>query len=198
VIEPVPIDIREESTSTLPAYATVAMLVTVRTRLELTVADRGLGGLVLAERPVAAPYLKDYDADSEGGPLKWALEFDVTRWGVIAAFEGSRRIGGVVIAFDTPALTMLEGRRDLAVVWDIRVAAEFQGQGVGARLFRAAEDWAAARGCRQIKVETQNINVPACRFYLRMGCSLGTINRFAYPSLPDEIQLVWHKDLIGR
>jgi ribosomal protein S18 acetylase RimI-like enzyme len=93
---------------------------------------------------------------------------------------------------------MLEGRRDLAVVWDIRVAAEFQRRGVGGRLFRAAEAWAAAKGCRQLKVETQNVNVPACRFYLRMGCTLGSIDRFAYPDLPDEIQLVWYRDLIGR
>jgi GNAT superfamily N-acetyltransferase len=194
----VPIDLREESTSALPEHASVAMVVTVRTRLELTVADGGLGGLVLAERPVAAPYLKDYDADSEGGPRKWPQEFDVTAWGVIAAFDGARRIGGVVVAFDTAGLIMLEGRRDLAVVWDIRVAAEYHRQGVGTRLFRAAEAWAADRGCRELKVETQNVNVPACRFYRRLGCSLGAINRFAYPEFPDEIQLIWHKHLIGR
>ena len=149
---------------------------------------------MLAERPLAAPYLKDYDADSEGGPLKWPLEFDVTPWGVIAAFQGSRRIPGEVIAFDTPASTMLEGRRDLAVIWDLRVA-DVRAAGVGPRLFRATEVWAAARGCRELKVETQNVNVPACRFYPRKGCELGAIDRFAYPSLPDEIMLIWHKHL---
>ena len=46
-----------------------------------------------------------------------------------------------------------------------------------------------------MKVETQNINVPACRFYARMGCELGTIDRFAYPDLPGETQLLWHLDL---
>jgi hypothetical protein len=52
-----------------------------------------------------------------------------------------------------------------------------------------------ARECRQLKVETQNINVPACRFYARQGCVLGVIDRFAYPTLPDEVQLLWYKDL---
>ncbi len=52
-----------------------------------------------------------------------------------------------------------------------------------------------SRGCHTLKVETQNINVPACRFYQRMGCTLGTVNRFAYPDLPDEIQLIWFKNL---
>ena len=144
---------------------------------------------------MAAPYLKDYDTAGEGGPSSWSRDFDVSRWGLIAAHEGANRIGGIVIAFDTPGVTMLEGRRDLAVIWDIRVADGFRRQGVGLRLFRAAEAWAAARGCRQIKVETQNINVPACRFYLRQGCTLGAINRFAYPDLPHEVQLLWYKDL---
>jgi len=44
-------------------------------------------------------------------------------------------------------------------------------------------------------VETQNINVPACRFYVRMGCALLAINCMAYPELPGEAQLLWCKDL---
>jgi GNAT superfamily N-acetyltransferase len=100
-----------------------------------------------------------------------------------------------VVAFDTPTVEMLEGRRDLAVLWDIRVAPEARGQGVGAALFGAAAAWAAARGCRQLKVETQNVNVPACRFYASQGCVLAAIHRFAYPGLPHEVQLLWYRDL---
>jgi len=44
-------------------------------------------------------------------------------------------------------------------------------------------------------VETQNVNVPACRFYARMGCVLGGIHRFAYPELPGEARLLWYKAL---
>jgi ribosomal protein S18 acetylase RimI-like enzyme len=99
------------------------------------------------------------------------------------------------VAFDTTGVDMLEGRSDLSVLWDIRVAPDARGRGVGAALFRAAEAWAAARGCRWLKVETQNVNVPACRFYARQGCVLGGIHRFAYPELPDEIQLLWYRDL---
>jgi hypothetical protein len=55
--------------------------------------------------------------------------------------------------------------------------------------------WARSRGCVELKVETQNINVPACLFYAGQGCQLRTVNRGAYPDLPHEIQLLWHKDL---
>jgi hypothetical protein len=44
-------------------------------------------------------------------------------------------------------------------------------------------------------VETQNVNVGACRFYVAQGCSLGSAHRYAYENHPDEVQLLWYKDL---
>jgi GNAT superfamily N-acetyltransferase len=161
----------------------------------VSVRDGGLGGLVLSERKLDAPYVKDYDAYEGERPTQWAERFDVSNWGLIGAYADDARVGGAVVAFDTKGVNMLEGRRDLAVLWDIRVSPESRGRGVGSALFRAAEAWAAARGCRQLKIETQNINVPACRFYARQGCVLGAINRFAYQELPDEAQLLWYKTL---
>ena len=63
---------------------------------------------------------------------------------------------------------------------------------------RRKQPWVVARGCRWLKVETQNINVPACRFYAKQGCVLGAIHRFAYPDYPNEAQLLWYKDLAGQ
>ena len=93
---------------------------------------------------------------------------------------------------------MLEGRTDLAVLWDIRVQPEFRRHGIGSALFQASEQWALKKNCSQLKVETQNINVPACRFYAREGCILGAIHRFAYKDFPNEVQLLWYKQLIAR
>jgi GNAT superfamily N-acetyltransferase len=121
--------------------------------------------------------------------------FDVKNRGLIAAHDGGRRLGGAVVAFNNARVNMLEGRTDLAVLWDIRVRPEARSAGTGALLFRGAEEWARDRGCRRLKVETQNINVPACCPYRQMNCTLGAINRFAYPDLPDEVQLMWFKDL---
>ena len=95
-------------------------------------------------------------------------------------------------------LAMLEDRRDLAVLWDIRVSPDARSRGIGSALFGAVEKWAESRGYRQLKVETQNINVPARRFYERQGCKLRAIRHLAYPNLPDEIQMLWYKDLSDR
>ncbi|MBM3506487.1 MAG: GNAT family N-acetyltransferase [Alphaproteobacteria bacterium] len=99
------------------------------------------------------------------------------------------------MVFDTPGIDLLEGRRDLAVIWDIRVAPGWRRCGVGSDLFAAAERWARARDCTEVKVETQNINVAACRFYEKQGCELRAANRGVYPTLRDEVQLLWYKEL---
>ena len=62
----------------------------------------------------------------------------------------------------------------------------------GKRAMTAAE-WAQGRGCAWLKIETQNVNVAACRFYRKMGCTLGAVDRFAYPELPGEVRLLWWK-----
>jgi GNAT superfamily N-acetyltransferase len=185
-------DIVNEPITRLGDYASIPIAFEVASAFEV---HRGGERFVLTEVAVPSPYIKDYDALQGEHPSEWARQFDVSQWGVLAARAGGRRVGGAVIAFDTPGVDMLEGRRDLAVLWDIRVAPEARGSGVGAALFRAAEAWARARGCRQLKVETQNVNVPACRFYARQGCVLTAVDPFAYPGLPGEVQLLWYKDL---
>ncbi|HYH82892.1 MAG TPA: GNAT family N-acetyltransferase [Longimicrobium sp.] len=180
--------------SDLAEYARIPIAFEVRSVLEIDVRDRGLGGFVLTERDVDVPWTKDYDEGDER-PVRWVHRFNVSNWRAFAAHVDGRMVGGAVVAFDTPGVHMLEERDDLAVLWDIRVLPAARGRGVGAALFRAAEAWSRARGCRQMKIETQNINVPACRFYARMGCELGAIRRFAYPDLPDEAQLFWYRDL---
>ena len=137
--------------------------------------------------------MKDYDVIE--GPQQWARRFDLSRWGSFAALVGGRRVGGALVAFHTKNVQILEERNDLAALWDIRVAPEMRGKGIGAQLFQAALGWASRRGCLLFKIETQNVNVPACRFYARLGCELGGIRRFAYPDFPGEVQLLWYKQL---
>jgi hypothetical protein len=47
----------------------------------------------------------------------------------------------------------------------------------------------------ELKVETQNINLPARRFYQRQGCVLRAVNHGAYREFPEEIQFLWYKEL---
>ncbi|PYS89088.1 MAG: hypothetical protein DMF64_18505 [Acidobacteria bacterium] len=189
------IEVDEEPLTALAEYASIPIAFEVGTVLDVADAGDGLSNFVLTERSLDVPYVKDYDALSGEHPTRWAERFDMSNWGLFAARVAGRRVGGAAVAFNTPGVDMLEGRSDLAILWDIRVAPEARGQGVGTALFRAAEAWARARSCRHFKIETQNINVPACRFYVQQGCVLAAVDHYAYPALLDEIQLLWYKAL---
>ncbi len=185
----------EEAVDVLADYSQVPIAFQVETRLRAEPIDKGLGGIQLREEQVEPSYLKDYDAQPGEGPTRWTKRWDVSHWGVLSAFDHDARVGGAVIAYDTEGVDMLEGSKEIAALWDIRVKPEYRGRGVGTRLFQRAVDWAKGKGCSLFKIETQNINVSACRFYLRQGCELGAINRYAYRELPQEVQLIWYKPI---
>jgi GNAT superfamily N-acetyltransferase len=110
--------------------------------------------------------------------------------------DTERPAAAAIVAFDTTGVNLLEERRDLSVLWDVRVCPEYRGAGIA--LFRHTAEWSRRHGCRQMKVETQNVNLPACRFYQRMGCRLGEIRRFGYagvPAVAHEVMLCWYLDL---
>jgi ribosomal protein S18 acetylase RimI-like enzyme len=171
---------------TLRAYAAIPSRFRTQTVFEVGEEE---GAFTLHERALPAPLSKDYDELED--PLQWPQLFDVGRWAMVHAFAGTRLVGGAIVAFDTPGLDMLQGRRDLAVLWDIRVRPDVQGQGIGAALFRAAKHWSTQRDVRTLRIETQNVNVAACRFYRAMGCRLVAAEASAYPALPGETKLLW-------
>lgn len=185
----------EELISALAAYGTIPIRFEVRTVYDVHVKDRGLGGFELVERALETPWIKDYDAIKSEGPTRWAKKWNISNWGILSAFVDGRRAGGCAIAYDTDGVNKLEGRKDIAVLWDIRVHPVMREKGIGSALFNAAVAWAAEHDCRCLKAETQNINVPACRFYAKQGCILGMINRFGYRDLPEEVELVWYKEI---
>ena len=153
------------------------------------------GGFDLTEHRLAAPYIKDYDSFDPDRPQSWQARFDTSQWAVFLARENDDLLGGATVAWGTKGLDMLAGRRDLAVIWDFRVAPPARGRGVGRALFAAVEDWAREHGCVELKVETQDVNVPACRFYQAMGCHLRSVHPRVYPESMHEVQFLWHKRL---
>ena len=187
------IKIVEESVEKLAEYSEIPISFTVERRLDIEPVRQGLGGLVFVERKVARTYVKDYDEGE--GPTRWLKLWDISHWGVFSAYEGIQRLGGAVVGWKTPKVDVFEDRDDLAVLWDIRVHPDYRRHGIGSLLFDQAVSWARRRGCRQFKIETQNINVAACAFYAKHGCRLGAVHTHAYSGWPNEAQLLWYKDL---
>jgi len=185
----------QEGPSIVPAYARVPMTFEVRSRLRVEWVDSGLGGIRLVEEAVTPAFTKDYDEDPSEAPLSWPDRFDVSGWGFFVARDGETIVGGAVGISDEPEIRILEGRKDLACLWDVRVAPEWRGKGIGSALLARVADWSHARGCRYLKIETQNNNVAACRFYASRGCRLDGYSVHAYTEFPDEVMMLWYLDL---
>lgn len=189
------VKIIEEPISILPEYGRIPISFEVQSILDIQLIDGGFQGFRFSEKRIEPSWIKDYDAYEDQGPERWARRWDISSWAVISAFMDGNRIGGCVIAFDTPGVDKLEGRNDIAALWDLRVEPKCRRQGLGGHLVEAAIAWARQHRCTMLKIETQNINVPACRLYAKHGFVLGAMNRYAYRELPDESELIWCKEL---
>ena len=187
------IEIIQESVEVLSDYAKISIAFQIGSIFHVETVENGLGGVLLREEKVETPYYKDYDAHPGEGPASWPKQWDISNWEVVSAFSDGKRVGGALVAYDTEGLNFLDGRKDIAALWDIRIDPKFRGCGAGSKLFQSAVTCAKKRGCVFLKIETQNNNVSACKFYARQGCELGAINRYAYRDLPDEVQLIWYK-----
>jgi GNAT superfamily N-acetyltransferase len=170
-------------------YTRVSIAFEVRSVLD--VANDGSGRFVLTERSVPTPYLKDYDAIAGNSPSEWLQQFSVSNLRMFIAEMNCQLVGGAIVARDSPELAT----DDTTVLYDIRVAPHVRGQGSGAELFCSASTWARTSGSRVLEAETQNINIPACRFYEKQGCELIRVERDAYQDFPDEIRFIWQKYL---
>lgn len=154
------VEVAEQRPIDFLEYARIPIAYEVRAILEVVASASGSGGPVLRERSLENPYLKDYDAIAGEGPLTWSRRFDLSDWGVFMARIGQRQVGGAAVVINSPDVDMLEGCGDLILIWDIRVALEARGRGVGSALFRSIEEWCKAWGGRQLKVETR---IRTCR-----------------------------------
>ena len=130
----------------------------------------------LRETPVDLPLYKDYGAYQRTLEAVEARLAEV-EGGYVALADG--QVAGVI-------LLNIEGWRAVARIEDIIVGRLFRRYGIGTLLLNCAADWARKHGCWAILLETQNVNYPAIRFYLRNGLEVWGISQHFYPPGPIE------------
>lgn len=138
------------------------------------------GNFNLSEIPVT-PYSKRYDS----------LEIDLSD----LIFDPDR-----IIYFgfynDEPAGQVYLKRHWNNFAWmEISVKQKFRRKGVGKELINAAVNWSKEKKLHGIMIETQNNNVPACKFYESCGFSLGGFDINLYKEIKkheNEIALFWY------
>ena len=127
---------------------------------EIYAVERHPNSFVLVEQPLLPPLEKRYE-------LEWS-EPAASAYAIVAEYAG--QVVGV------GALTISEWNRR-ATLAHLYVDRASRGAGIGTQLLEALAREAAGRGVRALWVETQNVNVPAIRFYRARGfelCGLDT------------------------
>lgn len=179
-----------------PRYAEIDPSYEVTSVLKVVPKDRGLGGFEFLEEEVAEPYRKGVD-DPEESPSSWPPRQEPGEFAAFMAMDGDLALGGAAVIINPTGAFLFERRDALAGLWDIRVRPDRRRTGIGSQLLLHAADWAKKKGCTQLRVECQNVNVAACRFYAR-HCVLGGVERYGYAACPDvahEVMLLWYRDL---
>ena len=188
------IDVREETMASVEGYARISTAFRVARRLVIVGDPSAPTGVSIGEESVASPFIKDYDAVPDNRPSDWVRRFDTSRWRVFAAFVGDARIGGAILIPPNDRAVVPA----IAELWDLRVDPAWRRCGVARTLWATMEAAAIADGASALEIETQHINVAACRLYQAHGGLLASVDRSAYPLLPDEVRLRGRKALPVR
>jgi GNAT superfamily N-acetyltransferase len=187
--------IQNISTEMLSEYSKIPISFYGNSIFEIKSPENGFGGFILEEQP-AKTFFKDFDLlDS---PVSWPQKFDVSNWKFYMAFSENIPVGAATLIMNSDNIHMLEGKHDLACLWDIRVHPDWRGKGPGSALFQRVISDARACGSIWLKIETQNNNVAANKFYKSQGCHLSQIHLHAYYDVPlckEEAMLIWYLSL---
>lgn len=175
----------------LEEYGNIPFYYDTTEKYELEKVNNGIGGITI-KLVKCARFHKDFGTRTS----RWIELFNLENWKFFVAYnEDNEMIAGCTVATKTDNCIMLEKRNDLAVLWDIRVSDKYKHKGIGQKLFNMAKKYAIDNGFNQLKVECQNTNPAAVKFYHKQGMVLHSINEYAYPDCPDEVQLLWYLDL---
>ena len=187
-------DIRIEDASVLEEYSKITPAFRVDSVLKTT--SHGMRGIELSEEKVDTPYIKQNE-----DPMEWLVNHDISDW----VFVTARDFNGVIVGGIASTNVQIFNDEKSLICHDHRILPEYRRSGVGQATAAAYYTWALAQGVTQLIWQTQNTNVPACKFASeQLGATLVGISVKAYSDSPDEVQLLWSMDkddmqrVIGR
>jgi len=143
-------------------------------------------GVVRYQIVPVPPYRKRYSRDAQDD---LSVHLKAPDKAVFLAYLDGSVAGRVLLS---------EGWNRSAWIEDLAVDVRCRRAGVGRALMDRAVAWAIERGRSGIRLETQNNNVPACKFYEAYRFHLGGFDRDLYRGLDEEtteIALFWYLPL---
>lgn len=110
------------------------------------------------------PFIDDW-SEADYRTLVACLKNTVATGGVVyAAF-----VGGALKGFVSVESSLFGGANKYLDLTSLHVSEELRGRGIGASLFRLAEEWAREKGARKLYISAHSA-VESQAFYKKMGC----------------------------
>ena len=71
---------------------------------------------------------------------------------------------------------------------------DYRGKGIGHALINTAIEWAKQNNLCGLMLETQDVNLLACRFYSKLGMKIGAVDNMLYANFPtyNERAIFWY------
>ena len=140
------------------------------------------GVWTIAEEIFAEPYEKKYDDDIGYINNDFINSEDNA---IFLCFCGDIYAGNIII--------WKQWNKD-CYIENIAVRRDFHRSGIGKKLIEQAVFWAKDKNLRGLRLETQDNNLIACRFYQKCGFVLGAVDNLLYRHFDnkDEKALFWY------
>lgn len=172
------LEIKQATRNTIALVDTFDRSFVVNSRLVLSAADGQLRTQIV---PVPN-FIKTYPRDE----IDYTTFLDHPDKVIFLAYRDARAIGQIVL---------LKSWNRYGYVQSLNVDAPFRGGGVGQALLEKGIEWARQKNLPGVMLETQDINVSACKLYERAGFRLGGFDKFLYTPFhmdPPETALYWY------
>lgn len=120
-------------------------------------------------RAIEPPYIKQWTTlDEEIEYYRKVLEEGLS----IGAYDGDNLVGIAIAEKKVWNRTLW--------VWEFHVSPDYQNSGIGTQMMERLVIIGRKNDCRVMVCETQNTNVPAIRFYRRVGFEVGAVDLSYY------------------
>ncbi len=140
-----------------------------------------IGGKFELTEKAVTPYKKKYESTK----INVEEYLKAPAKTVLFAFADGKLAGEVILEKNWNNYARLE----------IAVIEEYRRKGIGKKLMEHSINWTRLKGLPGIMAETQNTNVPACKFYKASGFSIGGIDTELYKGVDKnskEIAIFWY------
>jgi len=130
------------------------------------------------------PYEKKYDDEDiiHYDYQKYANDND---YAIYFYYCDSKCVGQIILHSNWNKYSFIE---------DISVLRDYRGKGIGRALINTAIEWAKQNNLCGLMLETQDINLLACRFYNNLGMKIGAVDNMLYANFPtcEEKAIFWY------